>query len=239
MRRAALFALLVLVAAAAPAPAAAPRLTVYAAASLAGVLPAIDSKQRYSVGGSDTLALQIRQGAPADVYAAASPKYPDDLHAAGLVEKPVVFATNRLVLIVPASNPARIGDVFDLARPGVKLVIGQAGVPVGDYTRKVLATLGLSSALANVVSEETDVKGVVAKVALGEADAGIVYATDALAARGQVKTLRLASWAQPPVKYEIAIVRSSHNLAAARAFVAKVLSRAGRAQLKAAGFGPP
>ena len=124
------------------------------------------------------------QGAPADVYAAASPKYPDELYAAGLVEKPVVFATNRLVLVVPASNPARIGDAFDLARPGVKLVIGQAGVPVGDYTRKVLANLGLSSALANVVSQETDVKGVVAKVALGEADAGIVYATDALAARG-------------------------------------------------------
>src|SRR4029077_14639624 len=96
-----------------------PRITVYAAASLTDVFPKIDPGPRCSFAGSDTLALQIRQGAPADVFAAASPKQPDLLYSQGLVYKPIVFATNRLVLIVPRSNPAHIRSVFDLRRPGI------------------------------------------------------------------------------------------------------------------------
>src|SRR4051812_5426045 len=153
-------------------------LAVFAAASLFGVFPQIDRLPRYQFAGSDQLAFQITQGAPADVFAAASPKYPEQLYAQGLCSKPSVFATNTVVLIVPRANPARIRSVYDLQRSGIKLVIGAKGVPVGDYARKLLANLGLTSALKNVVSEEDDVKLVVAKVAYGEADAGFVYRTD-------------------------------------------------------------
>ena len=133
----------------------------------------------YNFAGSDELATQIREGAPADVYAAASSKYPQELFDEGLVEEPVTFASNRLVLIVPKDNPAGIETVEDVTRPGTKLVIAAEGVPVGDYTREVLEELDLTDALDNVVSNEDDVKGVVGKVSLGEADAGFVYATDA------------------------------------------------------------
>ena len=160
-------------------PEASGRLTVFAAASLTEVFPAIDPRPRFGFAGSDQLAFQIQQGAPADVFAAASPKYPEALYKQGLVEKPIPFATNTLVLIVPKSNPAGIHSVTDLTKPGVKIVIGDPSVPVGSYTRTVLSNLGISAAvLKNVVSQETDVKGVVAKVALGEADAGFVYVTD-------------------------------------------------------------
>jgi molybdate transport system substrate-binding protein len=215
-------------------------ITVFAAASLTGVFPKIAPAPRYSFAGSDQLAFQLRQGAPADVYAAASPKYPELLYRDGLVRKPVVFATNRLVLIVPRSNPARIGSVYDLRRSGVKLVIGDAAVPIGAYTRQILDTLGITSdVLNNVVSEETDVKGIVAKVALGEADAGFVYATDAKAVVTKTRTIALPAWAQPPIRYEIAVVASTKRAAAARAFVAKVLSKRGRVLLARAGFGVP
>jgi molybdate transport system substrate-binding protein len=215
------------------------QITVFAAASLTDVLPKIDRAPRYSFAGSDQLAFQIQQGAPADVYAAASPKYPGQLYAQGLVSKPVVFATNKLILLLPASNPAGISSVFDLRKPGIKLVIGQKGVPIGDYTRTILKNLGLSSVLSNVVSQETDVKNIVGKVVLGQADAGFVYVTDAKPAAGKVKVVRLPGWAQPKVKYEIAVVKASRNQAAARAFVKQVLARKGRAALAAAGFGVP
>ena len=153
-------------------------LDVYAAASLAEVFPQIDPDARFSFAGSDELATQIREGAPADVYAAASSKYPQELFEEELVEEPVTFASNRLVLIVPRANPAAIESVEDVLQPGTRLVVAAEGVPVGDYTRTVLETLGLSAALDNVVSNEDDVKGVAGKVALGEADAGFVYATD-------------------------------------------------------------
>ncbi len=218
---------------------AAAKLTVLAAASLTGVLPQIDKAPRYSFAGSDQLAFQIQQGAPADVYAAASPKYPDQLYAQGLVYKPRVFATNELVLIIPRANDAGIHSVYDLRQSGVRLVIGAQGVPVGDYTRKALAALGLSSVLKNVVSEETDVKGVVAKVALGEADAGFVYRTDALAARRDVAAIKLPQQAQPTIAYELAVVRSTKHLKAARAFVTRVLGNPGRLALARAGFGLP
>src|SRR5512145_1410950 len=155
-------------------------LDVYAAASLAEVLPEIDPDARFSVAGSDELATQIREGAPADVYAAASAKHPQELYEEGLIEEPVTFASNRLVLIVPRSNPAAIESVEDVAQPETKLVLAAEGVPVGEYTRTMLEKLGLSPALANVVSNEDDVKGVAGKVALGEADAGFLYATDVM-----------------------------------------------------------
>jgi molybdate transport system substrate-binding protein len=215
------------------------RITVFAAASLTETFPKIDRAPRYSFAGSDQLAFQIQQGAPADVYAAASPKYPEQLFSQGLLLKPVVFATNKLVLLLPASNPAAIRSVFDLERSGIKLVIGQKGVPVGDYTRTVLKNLGLSSVLSNVVSQETDVKSIVGKVVLGEADAGFVYVTDAKPVAGKVKVVRLPGWAQPKVKYEIAVVKASPNRAAAQAFVRKVLAKNGRGALAAAGFGLP
>jgi molybdate transport system substrate-binding protein len=218
---------------------AAAKLTVFAAASLTSVFPQIDSGPRYSFAGSDQLAFQITQGAPADVYAAASPKYPDQLHARGLVHKPRVFATNELVLIVPRANEAGIRSVYDLRKKGLRLVIGAKGVPVGDYTRKALAALGLSSVLKNVVSQETDVKEVVAKVALGEADAGFVYRTDALADVRDLRRLRLPARARPKIAYELAVVKATKHLQAANAFVARVLSARGRLALRRAGFGLP
>ncbi|MBD0291170.1 MAG: molybdate ABC transporter substrate-binding protein [Thermoleophilia bacterium] len=215
------------------------RLTVYAAASLTDVFPEIDPAPRYSFGGSDELATQIREGAPADVYAAASSRYPQEVYREGLVEKPVTFASNRLVLVVPRDNPAGIERVGDVRRPGTKLVIGAEGVPVGDYTREALQELGLGRALANVVSNEDDVKGVLGKVALGEADGGFVYATDAVAARGRVSVLELPKGAQPPIAYQIAVVAGSEHEEGARAFVRKVRSREGRRALAKAGFRLP
>ena len=174
------------------------------------------------------------------MLAAASPKQPAALLAKGLVEKPVEFATNTLVLIVPKSNPAHITSVNDITKPGVKLVICNAGVPCGDYARKAFANLGITSAaMKNVVSQTTDVTQTVAEVALGQADAGFVYITDAKAAKGKVAVIRLPTNAKPHAQDYIAVVKSSKNQAAANAFVATVLSPAGQAKLQAAGFGKP
>src|SRR5262245_23421182 len=211
-------------------------LTVYAAASLTEAFPKIDPSAKYNFAGSDELAAQIEEGAPADVYAAASSKYPQDLYGKGLVEQPVTFASNRLVLIVPSDNPANIQKVDDVAKPGTKLVIAAEGVPVGDYTREVLDNLGLSKALDNVVSEEDDVKGVVSKVAVGDADAGFVYITDSVAAGADVKVIDIPQSAQPPIEYQIAVVSDSKNKAGAEAFIQKVLSPEGQQVLKDAGF---
>lgn len=212
---------------------------MYAAASLTEVFQAIDPNADFNFAGSDDLATQIRESAPADVYAAASPRYPEELFEAGLVEKPEVFATNRLVLIVPASNPAGIEQVADLAQKGVKLIIGAEGVPIGDYTRKVLENMGASDVLANIVSEEDDVKGVVGKVSLEEADAGFVYATDVKPVADKVRTIELPADAQDRVEYEIAVVKSTDNRDAAEEFLARVLGEDGRRALGKAGFGLP
>jgi molybdate transport system substrate-binding protein len=215
------------------------RLTVFAAASLTDVFPKIDSRPRYGFAGSDVLALQIQQGAPADVFAAASPKYPEALYKQGLVQKPVQFATNTLVLVVPKSNPAQIHTVDDLTKPGVKLVVGDPSVPVGAYTRTVLANLGISAAvLKNVVSNETDVRSVLAKVALGEADAGFVYITDAKTVQGKVKVIALRESAQPHVVYEVAVVKSSHHLQAAYRYVTRLIRPTAQRAVERAGFGP-
>jgi molybdate transport system substrate-binding protein len=214
-------------------------LTIFAAASLTTVFPQIAKHERYSFAGSNMLAAQIQQGAPADVFASANTKLPEQLYEQGLVEKPVVFTRNELILIVPKSNPAGIHSVFDLRKPGVKLIVGAVGVPVGDYTRVVLHNLGLDDVLGNVVSQETDVRDVLAKVALGEADAGFVYVTDARTVRGQVATIGIRWSAQPIVQYAVAVVKSSHHLAAARAFVHSLLGKAAQAKLRAAGFLAP
>jgi molybdate transport system substrate-binding protein len=211
-------------------------LTVFAAASLTNVMPQIDSNQQYSFGGSNTLASQIRQGAPADVFASANTALPQQLYADGLVEKPVVFTRNALIMIVPKANPAHLHSVYDLRRDGIKLVVAAPGVPVGDYTRTVLHNLGLDSALSNVVSNENDVREVLAKVALGEADAGFVYTTDARTVRGKVATIGIRWSAQPIVQYAVAVVKSSSRKAAARAFVAKLLRPWAQTHLLAAGF---
>jgi len=214
-------------------------LTVFAAASLTNVFPQIAPHERYSFSGSNMLAAQIQQGAPADIFASANTKLPEQLYAEGLVEKPVVFTRNELILIVPKSNPAGIHSVFDLQKPGVKLVVGAVGVPVGDYTRVVLHNLGLDDVLGNVVSQETDVREVLAKVSLGDADAGFVYVTDARSVRGQVATIGIRWSAQPIVRYAVSVVKSSHHLAAARAFVHGLLGKAAQAKLRAAGFLAP
>jgi molybdate transport system substrate-binding protein len=230
-------ALLVCVAPAASAPTA--QITVFAAASLTDVFPKIDSTPRYSFAGSNALAAQIRQGAPADVFASANMTLPKQLNDAKLCSKPVVFTRNRLVIVVPKSNPARIRSIYNLTRGGVKVVIAGAGVPVGTYTLQILKNMNLSSAvLANVVSRETDVREVLAKVALGEADAGFVYSTDARVDAGKVKVIKIPAWAQPKVQYGICIVSASGNKADARTFVKRVLSNAGQKKMKAAGFLP-
>jgi molybdate transport system substrate-binding protein len=214
--------------------------TVFAAASLTEVFPKIDPSPRYSFAGSDQLALQIRQGAPADVYAAASPKYTQLLYHDGLVRKPITFATNKLIVIVPKSNRAQIDSVYDLRRQGVKVVIGDRGVPIGAYTRQLLDALGITDAvMRNVVSQETDVKGIVSKVALGEADAGFVYVTDARPVASKVRKILLPGWAQPLIRYQIAILSSTPRKVGARAFIRKVTSKRGRLLLKRAGFGLP
>ena len=216
------------------------RITVYAAASLTQVFPRLDKAPRYSFAGSDTLATQIAQGAPADVFASASPKQAELLYHNGLLRGPVVFATNKLIVIVPSSNRAHITSVYDLRRSGVKVIIGTPTVPVGTYTRQILDSLGITQAvMSNVVDQEPDVKAIVAKIALGEGDAGLVYKTDARPAGMKVKALLIPAWAQPPIRYEIGIVRKSAHRAAGQAFIKRVTSLGGRRLLVQAGFGLP
>ena len=174
------------------------------------------------------------------MFAAASPKQPAELTQRGWSTSRVEFATNMLVLIVPKSNPAHITSVSDITKPGVKLVICNATVPCGDYARKAFANLNITSAaMKNVVSQTTDVTQTVAQVALGQADAGFVYITDAKAAKGKVAVVRLPAAAKPKTEDYIAVVKSGKNQAAAKAFVARVLSARGQAALRAAGFGKP
>ena len=213
-------------------------LTIYAAASLTDAFRAFDPDQRYSFAGSNALETQIRNGAPADIFASAAPLNTQRLFRQNLVGKPVTFTSNRLALIVPKSNPAAIRSVYDLRRKPVKLVIAGAAVPVGGYTRTVLRRMGLSSVLSKVVSQETDVRAVTGKVALGQADAGFVYVTDARAVADRVTVIRIPAWAQPRVRYEIAVVSSSSKKAAAQAWIKTLLSARGQAALKEYGFLP-
>ena len=244
MRRVALVgAVLALVAGAAtaaPERSRAERPIVLAAASLTEVLPRIAPDGRYSFGSSNALAEQIRRGAPFEVYLSATPLYTRALRDEGLVRKPVAFATNSLVLIVPRSNPARIKTVADLARrKKLRLVVAGPRVPIGLYTREVLKRLGLLKVLKKTVSREPDVKGVVGKVALGQADAGFVYRTDVKPVASRVRAIRIPARAQPTVTYELAIATRPQDVGAAQDFVIAVLGPEGRRELRAGLFGLP
>jgi molybdate transport system substrate-binding protein len=215
------------------------QLNVYAAASLTDVFPKIDASQRYAFGGSNMLAAQIQQGAPADVFASANTNLPNQLHAKGLCSKPVVFTRNSLVIVVPKGNPAGIHSVYDLAKSGVKLVVAAPGVPVGGFTVQVLKNMNLLDEVKkNVVSRETDVRAVLSKVVLGEADAGFVYSTDARTVPGRVTAIDVPARAQPNVQYGICLVTASSHKNDGQAFIKRVLSRAGQAKLRAVGFLP-
>jgi len=213
------------------------RPTVFAAASLTDAFPKIGPNARYSFAGSNALAAQIRQGAPADVFASANIKLPYGLYGEGFCSKPVIFTRNALVLIVPRSNPRQIKRPSDVTHKGVKLVIAAKGVPVGDYTLKVLKKLKILRALDNVVSKETDVREVLAKVALNEADAGFVYSTDARTVPNKVRTIAIPPRGQPNVEYGICVVLRGDHAAGSR-FVKRVLSPTGQQILRRYGFLP-
>ncbi len=192
-----------------------------------------------SFAGSDELAAQIQQGAKADVFASADTEYPQELFEEGSVEKPQVFARNELVIAVPEGSD--IKSLADLAKPGVKLVIGDPSVPVGSYTRTVLGRLPVTQSeaiMSNVVSEETEVASIVAKLEAGAADAGFVYVTDEKAAEG-LEPVELEAKLQPRVEYGVAVVKSSGDKPAAEEFVAGLIEGEGQEDLREAGFLPP
>ncbi len=227
--------------------------TVFAASSLEAAFRTIGdafeaanpgSTVTFQFAGSDRLATQIREGAPADVYAAASEKYPIELAGEGLVGEPLGFASNTLTLAIPTANPGGIVDASSIAAPGTKVVLGAEGVPIGDATRKVLGLLGevygnqfTGKVVSNVVSEEQDVKGIVAKLETGEADAGFIYVTDVAASSG-LTAITLPEGAMLTVSYPIAVVRASRNADVAARFVEFVRGVDGQAALAAVGFGP-
>jgi molybdate transport system substrate-binding protein len=215
--------------------------TVYAAASLREALPAIDGAPKYNFAGSNTLQTQIERGAPADVFASASDGEAQALFRENRCSRPITFATNILVVVVPRGNPARITSVYSLRGSGKRLAIGTAGVPIGNYTRLLLRRLRLSSVLdTNMVSQEKDVASVLSKVALGSADAGFVYHTDALVTRGRTREIRVPKWAQPAVRYQLcAVRRPGADVAGAQAYIKKLVSTHGRRVLARYGFGLP
>jgi molybdate transport system substrate-binding protein len=195
---------------------------------------------RLSFAGSDELAAQIQQGAPVDAYAAANTKLPDQLHAEGLLEEPVEFATNEFVLAVPKGSD--IGSVDDLTKQGTKIAIGSESVPIGSYTRETLAQLPPEeekAILANVRSNEPDVKGIVGKLTQGAADAGFVYVTDVNAASGELEAIKLPSELQPQVTYGAGLVTKAKQPELAQRFVDGLTEGACADSLKKAGFGPP
>jgi molybdate transport system substrate-binding protein len=223
------------------------QLRVSAAASLrsalegyaTGIYPNEEIHQSFA--GSDQLAAQIEQGARPDVFASANTQYPEELYEKGLLEKPVVFARNRLVLAVPASGEVR--SLGDVARPGVSLVIGDPSVPVGSYTRQILGRLPgpeWAGILDNVRSQEPDVSSIVGKLTQGAADAGFVYVTDVRAAGAAVRAIPLPDSLQPEVAYGIGVLSHAPDPELARRFVRGLEpGGAGVRYLRQAGFLPP
>jgi molybdate transport system substrate-binding protein len=231
-------------------------LMVFAAASLAAPFNEIGKRfadehpgveVRFNFAGSQQLAAQLEQGAPADVFASADERWMSFASRADLVAAaPVTFARNRLVAIVPSTNPGRVRRLQDFARPGIKLVIGAATVPVGAYTRQVIENLGRAEGfdpsyarrvLANVVSQEDNVRAVVAKVQLGETDAGFVYRSDiSPGVKRFVRTLAIPDSLNVTAIYPVAVTRESKHPDLARAFVEMVTSEAGQATLERHGF---
>jgi molybdate transport system substrate-binding protein len=223
-----------------------PQLTVSAAASLKDAFTSYGrqfspARVRFSFAGSDELAAQIRQGFRPDVFGSANTKLPAALHRAGLVDAPVVFASNRLVIAVPAGS-RRVASVSDLQARGVTIAAGSPSVPVGAYTRELLARLPPRQGrriLANVRSNEPDVRGIVGKLTQGAVDAGFVYVTDVGATGGRLSAIELPAAARPRVAYAVARVRRSAHRGQARAFIQGLLRGAGARALRAAGFEPP
>jgi molybdate transport system substrate-binding protein len=223
-----------------------PPLTVSAAASLKGAFTSYgkdftDAKARFSFAGSDELAAQIEQGVKPDVFAAANTKLPDQLYDMGLVEKPTVFAGNRLVLAVPADG-GKVGSLADVEKPGATLAIGSETVPIGAYTHTVLGKLPAArrtAVLANVRSQEPDVAGIVGKLTQGAVDAGFVYVSDVRGAGGRLKAIELPDSLQPAVAYGIAVVKGARHPQQAKAFVSGLLDGDGARALQQAGFEPP
>ena len=223
-----------------------PTLVVSAAASLQEALTACSrddpkARIRLSFAGSDELAAQIRQGVKPDVFAAANTKLPQALHREGRLQRPVVFATNELVLAVPADG-ARVASLDDVGGPAVKLVVGSADVPVGAYTRDVLDRLPADeqqAIRANVRSEEPDVKGVVGKLTQGAADAGFVYATDVEASSGRLRAIALPAQLRPVVAYGAGVVRGADEPGAAAEYLHGLVRGGCADALRQAGFGPP
>jgi molybdate transport system substrate-binding protein len=203
-----------------------PTLTVLGASSLTEALGRYGdafagATVRSSFAGSDQLAAQIKQGARADVFASADTAYPAELHREGLVGKPVVFAHNRLVVVVPKGSS-----------------VGSLGV----YTREVLGRLPAAeheAILANVRSEEPEVSSVLAKVVDGAADAGFVYLTDARTVGDEVRTLAIPDRLQPDVAYAAAVLSNSAEPELARRYLEGLLHGRGAAELRTAGFLPP
>jgi molybdate transport system substrate-binding protein len=222
-----------------------PRLVVSAASSMTEALTACSpdfsaADVRLSFAGSDELAAQIRQGVKPDVYAAANTRLPDELNEEGLLSKPVDFATNELVIAVPKDS--EIKSVDDVARDGVKLAIGSESVPIGSYTREVLARLPKAEAdaiLANVRSNEPDVKGIIGKLTQGAVDAGFVYVTDVNAAGDELKAVKLPADLEPDVTYAAGVVKGAKQPDQAREFVNGLTDGGCADALEQAGFGAP
>lgn len=232
-------------------------LTVFAASSLTESFSEIGqafTKQtgipvRFQFAGSQILGTQLENGAPADIFAAASGDVTLPLEQKNLLEPSQIFAKNRLVVITPKRGVARVKTLADLAAPNVKLVLAQANVPIGAYTRTVLAKLestkryGTNYAarvLKNVVSEESNVRQVALKVRLGEADAGVVYATDVTPdSKSSLIQLAIPERQNVLVAYPLAVVQATANKNAARAFTNYVLSPAGQGILQRWGFLKP
>lgn len=205
--------------------------TVAAAASLTGAFEALGGAT-FSFAGSQQLVAQVEAGAPVDVVATADPQAMDRLVREGLVDPPATFARNRLAIAVPPENPARIAGLADLGRGGVKVVLADPAVPAGRYARQMLDRAGV---VVQPVSLELDVKAVARTVAAGEADAGIVYATD-VAGAGRVD---IPDAANVVATYPVAVVRATGDRAGAQAFVDRLLGPAGRAALAGQGFELP
>jgi molybdate transport system substrate-binding protein len=240
------------------APAAGTTLTVYAAASLTEAFGELGRQfernhpglvVRFNFAGSQQLVSQLDAGATADVFASADQRWMSFAQEKGLVTGDTpVFARNRLVVIVPRTNPARIGKVEDLAGRGIKIVMAAEAVPAGKYSREAIHRLAGAPGypadydrhvLANVVSQEENVKAVVAKVQLGEADAGLVYRSDVTPAVARyVRTLEIPDRYNVIAAYPITIVRSAANPEAARQFIDLVLSAAGQQVLARHGLIP-
>jgi molybdate transport system substrate-binding protein len=223
-----------------------PTLVVSAAASLKKAFTAYGDRfsaasARFSFAGSDMLASQIEQGVRPDVFASANTELPAMLYRKDLVDKPVVFAANELVLAVPIGS-SKVKSLADIEKPGVTVVVGTATVPVGDYTNAVLARLAPAArraVLANIKDREPDVTAIVGKLTQGAADAAFLYVTDVRATVGKLKAIHLPASLRPRVAYAAAVVKGAAHPAQARQFVAGLLRGPGLSDLIADGFLPP